>query len=415
MAALMPTLKFRPLDANGAVMPGAKLYSFAAQSDTPLATYTDEGAGSENQNPVVLDANGEADVWLSTSSYKFRLDDADDVPVYTVDNVTVDGSAVVGASLELTHLLTTWEDEGAPVPTLVIDGSTAEADVNGLSAIVFKGGTNGNAAYLGTEDTATGDSSPMFMGAGASADANGGIAYMSGGNGATRGGAAFIEGGAATSGDNNGGHVYIISGQRSGSGSDGDILVNPNVNGKIKLQDSSLGTAGHVWTSTDTGGSGAWAAPAYSNITFEGSADRTVKTPDGTSAATKTINIQSGDMGVGAGTNSGNLNLKTGATSIAAKWTGNVVLASGAADSGGSGSTTVSTGDCSGSGTSGNLTLKTGTSAGTRGHITLDTLYAILPTGTTDPAGVEGACYYNTSSHVMKIYNGSAWKTVTMT
>jgi hypothetical protein len=53
--------------------PGAALYTYAAGTLTPQATYADQGGGSSNANPVICDVNGGADVWLGTSSYKFRL------------------------------------------------------------------------------------------------------------------------------------------------------------------------------------------------------------------------------------------------------------------------------------------------------------------------------------------------------
>ena len=47
-----------------------------------------------NENPVVLDARGEADIWLGSASYKFRLTDANDVDIWTVDNIAPPTTAV---------------------------------------------------------------------------------------------------------------------------------------------------------------------------------------------------------------------------------------------------------------------------------------------------------------------------------
>lgn len=87
MAHLMPVPKFKATDSNGDPLAGGKLYSYAAGTSTPLATYTDQGEGTANANPVVLDANGEATVWLGTSSYKLVLKNSSDVTQWTVDNV----------------------------------------------------------------------------------------------------------------------------------------------------------------------------------------------------------------------------------------------------------------------------------------------------------------------------------------
>jgi len=83
--ATPPKLQF--FDANGNPLAGGKLYSYAAGTTTPLATYTDYGGGTANSNPVILDSRGEANVWFGTGQYKLKLTDADDVEIYTVDNL----------------------------------------------------------------------------------------------------------------------------------------------------------------------------------------------------------------------------------------------------------------------------------------------------------------------------------------
>ena len=87
MASISPTPKLQFFAANGTPLVGGKLYSYAAGTTTPLATYTDAGGGTANPNPVILDSRGEASVWLSTDLYKLRLTTATDVDVWTVDNV----------------------------------------------------------------------------------------------------------------------------------------------------------------------------------------------------------------------------------------------------------------------------------------------------------------------------------------
>jgi hypothetical protein len=78
---------FRAFDANGNPLAGGKLYSYAAGTTTPLATYTDATGGTPNTNPVELDANGEAPVWLGQDAYKFILKDADDATIWTADGI----------------------------------------------------------------------------------------------------------------------------------------------------------------------------------------------------------------------------------------------------------------------------------------------------------------------------------------
>lgn len=80
--------KFRAFNANGDPLSGGKLYSYAAGTSTPLDTYTTRAGTIANTNPVILNANGEADVWTATGVlYKFVLKDASDVTQWTVDNV----------------------------------------------------------------------------------------------------------------------------------------------------------------------------------------------------------------------------------------------------------------------------------------------------------------------------------------
>jgi len=94
MALISPQPKLQFLDANGAPLVGGKLYTFAAGTTTPQATYTDQSGGSANPNPVILDSRGEASVWLGTSTYKFKLTDSTDVEQWTIDNLSGGVSAV---------------------------------------------------------------------------------------------------------------------------------------------------------------------------------------------------------------------------------------------------------------------------------------------------------------------------------
>lgn len=108
MATLTPNPKMQFFDANGNPLVGGKLYTYAAGTNTPLATYTDAGGATPNANPVILDSRGEANVWLGVTQYKFTLKDSLDNLIWTVDNlnqvdaVTLarlaqsDGSSLVG-------------------------------------------------------------------------------------------------------------------------------------------------------------------------------------------------------------------------------------------------------------------------------------------------------------------------------
>lgn len=86
MANLTPN-RFRAFDANGEPLAGGKLYTYEAGTTTPKDTFTTQDESVANANPVILDANGYADVWLGTGFYKLVLTDSSDVTLWTIDDV----------------------------------------------------------------------------------------------------------------------------------------------------------------------------------------------------------------------------------------------------------------------------------------------------------------------------------------
>lgn len=90
MASLSPSPKLQFFGTDGLPLVGGKLYTYAAGTTTPIATYTDNTQVNLNTNPVILDSAGQASVWLTdTVTYKYTLTDADDVVLFTVDYVSV--------------------------------------------------------------------------------------------------------------------------------------------------------------------------------------------------------------------------------------------------------------------------------------------------------------------------------------
>lgn len=87
MAILAPVLRQRFFTTSGAPLAGGKLYTYEAGTTTPLASYDDFSESSANTNPIILDANGECDLWLGARAYKFVLHNSADVLQWTVDNV----------------------------------------------------------------------------------------------------------------------------------------------------------------------------------------------------------------------------------------------------------------------------------------------------------------------------------------
>ena len=140
--SLAPTPKLQFFDANGAPLVGGKLYTYAAGSTTPLASYTDSTGNTANTNPVILDSRGEANVWLSGAIYKFALYDSTNVLIWTVDNISSNGSNL-------------------PVTDLTGDGTTtAFAVLDGFTAIYINGVYQNRNTYAVTSGTVTFSEAP---------------------------------------------------------------------------------------------------------------------------------------------------------------------------------------------------------------------------------------------------------------
>ena len=90
-AALLPWVKPQFCDAAGTPVASGKLYSFIAGTTTPQPTYhnVDLDPTHVNANPLLLNAAGQSatNIYLLPTGYKFRLDDAQDVTLWTVDDV----------------------------------------------------------------------------------------------------------------------------------------------------------------------------------------------------------------------------------------------------------------------------------------------------------------------------------------
>lgn len=94
MAVLTPSPKMQFFTAAGVPLSGGKVYTYAAGTTTPQATYTDNTGTTPNTNPIILDSRGEANIWLGATVYKFRLTDTNDVDIWTVDYISAPISSV---------------------------------------------------------------------------------------------------------------------------------------------------------------------------------------------------------------------------------------------------------------------------------------------------------------------------------
>ena len=87
--------KFQAFNAAGAPLSGGLLDTCIAGTSTPKVAYTDKALTTPATNPIVLDSRGEATFYLS-GAYKLFLHTAADVLIWSLDNVSSMGSAVVG-------------------------------------------------------------------------------------------------------------------------------------------------------------------------------------------------------------------------------------------------------------------------------------------------------------------------------
>lgn len=159
--ALMPMPKQQFFSANGAPLAGGQIFSYAAGTTTPQATYTDSTGATANPNPTVLDAGGFASIWLSSSNYKIVAEDVNSVVQWTVDNVSavsqtelqgtnsfsslaVSGNTTIGGNLAVSGTITAASETLSG--SLAVGGSLSAA-----SAAITGAFSAGSSSITGNE------------------------------------------------------------------------------------------------------------------------------------------------------------------------------------------------------------------------------------------------------------------------
>lgn len=143
MAVLYTPHFIQFFDDNGDPLAAGKLYTYAAGTTTPKATYTAADGLTANANPVVLDSAGRAVVFLD-GSYKFRLETAASVLVREVDNV----SAFTTSAVTIDSILPTQTGNANKI--LGTDGTAASwvpATAPTASQLIGRG-TTGNLSAI---------------------------------------------------------------------------------------------------------------------------------------------------------------------------------------------------------------------------------------------------------------------------
>jgi hypothetical protein len=101
MATLRPNGKQQYFNNSGVPLAGGKVYTYAAGTTTPKATYSDAGGATENANPIALNSRGEALVFWD-GAYYIEVKDASNELIYSIDNYSDPASglsAPTGATL----------------------------------------------------------------------------------------------------------------------------------------------------------------------------------------------------------------------------------------------------------------------------------------------------------------------------
>lgn len=138
--------KFYAWDRNGKPLAGGKLYTYQARTNTPKATYQSEDAVVENSNPVILNGEGYANVYL-VGSYKMVLKDDKDNEIWSSDPVSANEATEWGNCLSATYLSSTsfsvagnFVDKYEPNRKVRINNNAAEYAYSLIETSVYAAG-----------------------------------------------------------------------------------------------------------------------------------------------------------------------------------------------------------------------------------------------------------------------------------
>lgn len=87
-AVPLPNPEVQFLNQNGVPLAGGLVYTYAAGTTTPIATYTDSSAMTPNANPIILNSAGRASIWIGAAAIKLLVEDANSVEQWTQDNIS---------------------------------------------------------------------------------------------------------------------------------------------------------------------------------------------------------------------------------------------------------------------------------------------------------------------------------------
>jgi len=88
MATLATNVSFQCLGLDGKPLAGGKVYTYAARTTNPKNTYTTHEGDVPNTNPVILDQNGKAKIFLGDGAYRLRIVDKDGALVDDINQIS---------------------------------------------------------------------------------------------------------------------------------------------------------------------------------------------------------------------------------------------------------------------------------------------------------------------------------------
>jgi len=268
-------------DNSGAPLSGGLLYTYAAGTTTPLATYTSASGATANSNPIVLNSAGRLDneVWLTTPlTYKFILKDSNNVTIATYDDIPG-----IGSVSGLTSGTSILYGNGSGGFSNVVIGANLSF-VSGTLSATSGGGSGVTSVALTAPDAFTVTGSPVTS--------TGTLAVTYSGNPIP-----LTSGGTGTS-------TLINNG----------VMLGPAYSGATSVQFVAPGNAGNILTSTGT----SW--------TSSPSTSTTTALAIGTYCAAQPLSLPSGTLTPGvdvAGSllfPAGSLNRATPAITLPGTW-----------------------------------------------------------------------------------------------
>lgn len=155
----LPKMQF---NQNGIPVAGGKLFTYVSGTTTKTPTYTNYTGNTWNPNPIILDVNGQCNLWLvDGQEYTLVLSPSTDTdpptnPYWTVNGVINSGlsnGGTISGSLDITNNLnvggtatvsgnmTIGGDLNLGTPLAVVDGGTGEGSL-AANAVLLGNGTS---------------------------------------------------------------------------------------------------------------------------------------------------------------------------------------------------------------------------------------------------------------------------------